>query len=69
MMHVEPMTWTDEQKREIVADYRRDGAALCPHCGVVLDTYYPGGHPDRSDVLLQWPWCKQVVTTSAVEGV
>ena len=60
--------WTDEQKREIVADYRRDGAALCPHCGVVLDTYHPEAHHDRSDVLLQCPWCKQRVMTSVVEG-
>ena len=60
--------WTDEQKREIVTDYWRDGAALCPQCGVVLDTYYPGGHHDHSDVLLQCPWCKQRVMTSAVEG-
>ena len=60
--------WTDEQKRDIVADYRRDGAALCPQCGVVLDTFPADAFCDRGHVLLQCPRCKQGVTTSAVEG-
>ena len=63
------VAWTDEQKREIVADYRRAGAALCPDCGVVLDTFDAGAYHDRGHVLLQCPRCKQWVTTSAVEGV
>ena len=61
--------WTDEQKRGIVADYRRDGVALCPHCRVVLDMCRAEAYRERGHVLLRCPRCKQGVTTSAVEGV
>ncbi len=43
---VEP--WTDEEKRQIVADYARDGVAYCPSDGEVLETgrlRRLGGHP------------------------
>ena len=60
--------WTDEQKRDIVADYRRDGVALCPQCGVVLDMFRAEAYHERGHVLLRCHRCKQEVTTSAVEG-
>ena len=63
------VAWTDAQKREIVADYRRDGAALCPDCVVVVDVFPAGAYHDAGHVFLQCPRCKQWVTTSAVEGL
>ena len=61
--------WTDEHKEEIVADYRRDGATMCPACGIVLDTFPAEAYHDRGHVLLECPRCKQWVTTSVVEGL
>ena len=63
------VAWTDTQKREIVADYRRDGAALCPDCGVVLDAFHAGAYDERGHALLVCPRCKQWIMTSAVEGL
>ena len=63
------VAWTDEQKREIVAYYRRDGTALCPDCGVVLDAFPAGAYHERGHAFLECPRCKQWVTTSAVEGL
>ena len=62
---VEP--WTDEEKRQIVADYARDGVAYCPSDGEVLETgrlRRLGG--TRDAVVFRCPTCGRAGSSSDV---
>ena len=51
--------WTEEQKRQIVANYRRDGYTRCPNDGRELDIIRHPTNDAQRDVLVRCRSCGQ----------
>ncbi len=53
-------TWTEAQKRQLVAAYRQHGYALCPSDGAVLRSMHVSTQKARYEVFLRCPACGQL---------